>query len=99
MERNIRRPVRLLTKFVENEYEKVDRLLDIRTSLVTRVRAVEKQNEQELQEITAAGEQAGEEEELAWYARLLDGGLYTLQTADYILAWICMEDDGVRATF
>ena len=31
-----------------------------------------------------------------WYLRRLDGGLYTLQTIDYILAWIVMEDDGVH---
>ena len=31
-----------------------------------------------------------------WYIRRLDGGLYTLQTVDYILAWIITEDDGVR---
>jgi beta-catenin-like protein 1 len=31
-----------------------------------------------------------------WYLRKLDGGLFTLQTVDYILGWICMEDDGVR---
>ncbi len=30
-----------------------------------------------------------------WYLRRLDGGLFTLQTVDYILAWIVMEDDGV----
>lgn len=30
-----------------------------------------------------------------WYLRRLDGGLFTLQTVDYILAWIAMEDDGV----
>ena len=29
------------------------------------------------------------------YLRRLDGGLFTLQTVDYILAWIIMEDDGV----
>ena len=36
-----------------------------------------------------------------WYLRRLDGGLFTLQTVDYILAWISMEDDGVStdATF
>jgi len=33
-----------------------------------------------------------------WYLRKLDGGLFTLQTVDYILGWICMEDDGVRRT-
>ena len=42
----------------------------------------------------------GEEEDMedVWYIRRIDGGLFTLQTVDYILAWICMEDDGVRTT-
>lgn len=31
----------------------------------------------------------------AWYIRRLDGGLFTLQLVDYIIAWIIMEDDGV----
>jgi beta-catenin-like protein 1 len=30
-----------------------------------------------------------------WYLERLDGGLFTLQNIDYILAWIAMEDDGV----
>jgi beta-catenin-like protein 1 len=38
----------------------------------------------------------GPEEEVLFYLRRLDGGLFTLQTLDYILAWIAMEDDGVR---
>ena len=42
------------------------------------------------------GEEIGQEEEDLWYLRRLDGGLFTLQTVDYILAWIIMEDDGVR---
>lgn len=37
------------------------------------------------------------EEEDAWYLRRLDGGLFTLQTVDYILAWLAMEDDGVSS--
>ena len=36
-----------------------------------------------------------EEMEDLWYIRRLDNGLFTLQTVDYILAWIAMEDDGV----
>ncbi len=46
----------------------------------------------------AEGEESGEVEEDRWYLRRLEGGLYTLQTVDYILAWVCMEDDGVRPT-
>lgn len=37
-------------------------------------------------------------EEDRWYLSRLDGGLFQLQTVDYILAWIAMEDDGVRIT-
>jgi beta-catenin-like protein 1 len=36
-----------------------------------------------------------EDEEALWYLRRLDGGFFTLQTVDYILAWLTMEDDGV----
>lgn len=45
-------------------------------------------------------EEGDEEEDMedVWYIRRIDGGLFTLQTVDYILAWICMEDDGVRTT-
>lgn len=45
------------------------------------------------------GEEVGVEEEDAWYLRQLDGGLYTLQMVDYILAWVLMEDDGVCLSF
>ena len=41
------------------------------------------------------GEKPGEDEEALWYLRRLDSGLFTLQTVDYILAWLMMEDDGV----
>ena len=43
----------------------------------------------------AEGETPEEGEEALWYLRRLDGGLFTLQTVDYILAWLSMEDDGV----
>ena len=41
------------------------------------------------------GEEIGDVEEDRWYLRRLDGGLFQLQTVDYILAWVAMEDDGV----
>jgi len=43
----------------------------------------------------AEGEKLGEGEEAVWYLRRLDGGFFTLQTVDYILAWLAMEDDGI----
>jgi hypothetical protein len=48
------------------------------------------------QEMQRNGEGIGEEEEEEWYSRKLEGGLFTLQIVDYILGWLCMEDDGVR---
>lgn len=45
--------------------------------------------------MVAEGETPGEGEEALWYLQRLDGGLFTLQTVDYILAWLSMEDDGV----
>ena len=35
----------------------------------------------------------------AFYIRRLDGGLFTLQTIDYIMGWLIMEDDGVSFSF
>lgn len=40
-------------------------------------------------------EEISEDDEGLWYLRRMDAGLSSLQNADYILAWICMEDDGV----
>jgi beta-catenin-like protein 1 len=45
--------------------------------------------------IEANQEAIGDEEEAEWYLRRMDAGLSSLQNADYVLGWICMEDDGV----
>ena len=87
--------MRLLAKFVENSYEKVDRLLDIRDGAVTRLAAVDRAIEAEKEEMKENGEKPTEVDEDRWLLRRLDDGLYTLQTVDYILGWVCMEDDGV----
>lgn len=91
--------IRLLTKFVEKNYEKVDKLLDIRDAAKSRLKATEKQIDTEKQELLASGEEIDQDQESLWYLSRLDGGLFTLQTVDYILAWIIMEDDGVRLAY
>ncbi|OBZ70506.1 Beta-catenin-like protein 1 [Grifola frondosa] len=58
---------------------------------------IEKEIVDERKQMEAEGEEIGPEEEGLWYLRRLDGGLFTLQTVDYILAWIMMEDDGIRS--
>ena len=45
--------------------------------------------------MVANEEEATDEDELEWYSRRLDAGLSSLQNADYVLAWVCMEEDGV----
>ncbi|KAI6035421.1 hypothetical protein F5J12DRAFT_793305 [Pisolithus orientalis] len=86
--------IRLLAKFVENEYEKVDKLLEIREHASNRLKQVDTEIETEKKDLLADGAVEPEHEDL-WYLRRLDGGLFTLQTVDYILTWIAMEDDGV----
>jgi len=84
--------IRLLAKFVENNYEKVDRLLDIRDHTHALLKLADADIERERKNL---GE-INTEELGMWYLRRLDGGLFTLQTVDYILAWVAMEDDGIR---
>ncbi|RXK40687.1 beta-catenin-like protein 1 [Tremella mesenterica] len=86
--------IRLVAKFVESEYEKVERLLEMREAAESRLRVVNREIEREKKVMVANGEEVGEEEEAEWYLRRMDEGLSALQNVDYILAWVCMEDDG-----
>ncbi|KAH7914167.1 Catenin-beta-like protein [Hygrophoropsis aurantiaca] len=88
--------IRLLTKFVENNYEKVDKLLEIRQNTNARLKVVEAEIAEEKNMAIQSESTTAEEEDLI-YLRRLDGGLFTLQTVDYIMAWIMMEDDGIRS--
>lgn len=47
-------------------------------------------------QLSEDGEATSSEDADSIYVRRLEGGLFTLQTLDYILAWLIMEDDGVR---
>lgn len=67
---------RLLSKFTENDYEKVDRLMELHFKYLEKVEEVEKE----------AREEEDEEES---YLRRLDGGLFTLQLVDYVLLEAC----------
>ncbi|GAA5874921.1 hypothetical protein JCM8547_003611 [Rhodosporidiobolus lusitaniae] len=76
--------IRLIAKFVENDYEKVDRLSEVREELETRIARGFPQ---------ALADEMDEDEV---YLEKLDNGLFALQLADYVAAWVCMEDDGAR---
>ncbi|KAG8218862.1 Catenin-beta-like protein [Butyriboletus roseoflavus] len=88
---------RLLAKFVESDYAKVDKLLEIRDNMLGRLRSIDAEIETEKKELLAEDGMLDPEDADLFYLRRLDGGLFILQTLDYILAWIAMEDDGIRA--
>ena len=50
-----------------------------------------------MQVMSVNKEEATDEDQVEWYSRRLDAGLSSLQNADYVLAWVCMEDDGVSS--
>jgi beta-catenin-like protein 1 len=87
--------IRLISKFVEADYEKIDRLLEMREVAEARLKAVERDIAGERRVMLANKEEIGEEEEGEWYIRRMDAALSALQNADYVLGWVCMEDDGV----
>lgn len=94
--------IRLLAKFVEKDYEKVDQLMALRAEYALRVDAVDRALAVPGREPTftvEADTSAAERKELADAERLslrLEAGLFTLQTLDIILAWLIAEDDGAQ---
>ncbi|CAA7038548.1 unnamed protein product [Microthlaspi erraticum] len=82
---------RLLSKFVENEYEKIDRLMELYMRYSDRVRlAAERLDQLELDDL-----ELDEDEK---YNRKLESGLYSLQLVAVILGHIwCSEHSGMKA--
>lgn len=69
---------RLISKFTENDHEKVDRLLELHFKYLEKVEAID-----------AKLDDANEEDEDALYLKRLEGGLFTLQLVDYIIVEVC----------
>lgn len=78
MLRNCRGPQRqrLVSKFTENDHEKVDRLLELHFKYLEKVEALDSTMDEE-------------EDEDAAYLKRLEGGLFTLQLVDYIIVEVC----------
>ena len=79
---------RLLAKFVENDFAKIERLIELHFKYYDRVQQVDDRLEQEKAKLLGEGED-NEELEDEFYLRRLDAGLYTLQHVDYIIVDIC----------
>lgn len=69
---------RLISKFTENDHEKVDRLLELHFKYLDKVEAID-----------SAIDESAEEDEDAVYLKRLEGGLFTLQLVDYIIVDVC----------
>lgn len=76
---------RLISKFTENDHEKVERLLELHFKYLDKVRLIDTEIEQEKQRLKRRGEDMDEDLEDEFYIRRLDAGLFTLQLVDYVM--------------
>ncbi|XP_058822055.1 beta-catenin-like protein 1 [Topomyia yanbarensis] len=77
---------RMLTKFTENDFEKVERLMELHFKYLEKVELVDHEIDQQIN----TGEL--EEDEDIIYIKRLSGGLFTLQLIDYIILEISSTD-------
>ena len=85
--------IRTLAKFVEKDYEKCDRLLQLWKEYTNRLGVVDAEISRERQSLRYGETDAYEDE---WLSRRMDAGLFPLQTINVILAWLIAEDAGAR---
>jgi len=90
--------IRTLAKFVERNYEKIDRLIELRGEYRTRLARVDAviEDEKQKQRTSPSPEELAELED-EWLSRRLEAGLYSLQTLDVVLSWLVAEDTGARS--
>ena len=85
--------IRTLAKFTEKGYEKVCKLVQLREDHASKVATVDEEIKLERGMLDAEEQEDRADE---WFSRRLDGGLFSLQTTDVILAWLIAEDPGVK---
>lgn len=78
---------RLLAKFTENDFEKVERLMEFHMKYLAKVEAIDEKLEENPDEV---------EDPDANYLTRLSGGLFTLQLVDYIILEICATNEVVK---
>ncbi|KKY18044.1 hypothetical protein UCRPC4_g05247 [Phaeomoniella chlamydospora] len=83
--------IRVLAKFVEKEYEKIDKIVALRREVADRVSEVDRVIASERR---ALSKQDQDDMEGEWLSRRFDAGLFSVQTIDLILAWLIAEDGG-----
>lgn len=83
---------RVIQKFREMQYEKLDRLIELRVKYDLKVKQVDERLALEDDEEIARDE----EDEERIYLDRLEAGLLTLHLIDYILTSLCKEDDNIK---
>lgn len=86
--------IRLLGKFVEKNYEKIGRLVQLRRDYGSKVSSIDQEIRTQKKALSAEDQEDMADE---WLSRRLDAGLFSLQSIDTILAWLIAEDDGAKA--
>ena len=82
---------RLISKFTENDHEKVDRLTELHFKYLNLVRVVDEKIEREKHNLKIYGGEIDDEMEDQFYMQRLDVGLFTLQLIDYIILEVCVS--------
>ncbi|KZL63622.1 DUF1716 domain-containing protein [Colletotrichum tofieldiae] len=85
--------IRTLAKFVEKDYEKLDRLYEYRIRYRSMLDMQDKKIQQERSRMSA---QEAEVSESEWFLKRIDEGLYSVWNIDVILAWLIAEDAGAK---
>lgn len=75
----------MLAKFVEKEYEKIERLMQLRREYASKVAAVDKEIERDRASMKSEDQVDMEGE---WLSRRLDAGLFCVQVRVYIHTWL-----------
>jgi beta-catenin-like protein 1 len=83
---------RLVNKFVEKDYEKVDKIFKLRRDCTAKLKKVDEKFERKKK---TADPEDMEDLELDWLEKRLDVGLACMQSIDEVLVWL-MAEDGVN---
>jgi beta-catenin-like protein 1 len=84
---------RVLAKFLEKDYEKVDKLVALRRDYAARVAAFDAKLKDRKRGLS---KQEQDELDMESIPSRLDEGLYCLERVDAVLAWLVAEDDGAK---
>lgn len=83
---------RLLSKFTENDHEKVDRLLELHLKYLEKVELIDKEIDRKSRDPDFDEEEEAENN----YIKRLTGGLFTLQLIDFIILEVSTTSDQIK---